>query len=77
VTRLDGPPAGEGDPVLVSKITVPALPDWAVPRLRIAAIMAESTQAPLTMVTGPPGAGKTMAIALWAPPGPATARAPG
>ena len=66
VTRLDGPPAGEGDPVLVSKITVPGLPDWAVPRLRIAAIMAESTRAPLTMITGPPGAGKTMAIALWA-----------
>ncbi|MGI8451938.1 MAG: LuxR C-terminal-related transcriptional regulator, partial [Streptosporangiaceae bacterium] len=40
--------------------------DWAVPRLRIATIMAESTRAPLTMVTGPPGAGKTMAIALWA-----------
>jgi LuxR family maltose regulon positive regulatory protein len=66
VTRLDGPSAGQGDPVLISKITVPALPDWAVPRLRIAAIMAESTRAPLTMVTGPPGAGKTMAIALWA-----------
>jgi LuxR family maltose regulon positive regulatory protein len=66
VTRLDGPPAGQGDPVLISKITVPGLPDWAVPRLRIAAIMAESTRAPLTMVTGPPGAGKTMAIALWA-----------
>ena len=66
VTRLDGPPAGDGDPVLISKITAPGLPDWAVPRLRIAAIMAESTRSPLTMVTGPPGAGKTMAIALWA-----------
>ncbi len=66
VTRLPRPPAGESDPVLISKITAPGLPDWAVPRLRIAAIMAESTRAPLTMVTGPPGAGKTMAIALWA-----------
>ena len=66
VTRLAGPPAGQSDPVLISKITAPGLPDWAVPRLRIAAIMAESTRAPLTMVTGPPGAGKTMAIALWA-----------
>jgi LuxR family maltose regulon positive regulatory protein len=61
-----GPLAGPGDPVLISKITAPSLPGWAVPRPRIAALMAESARAPLTTVTGPPGAGKTMSIALWA-----------
>jgi LuxR family maltose regulon positive regulatory protein len=73
VTRPGRAPAGEADPVLISKITAPGLPDWAVPRLRIATIMAESSRAPLTMVTGPPGAGKTMAMALWA----ATGNSPG
>ena len=56
----------EGDPVLLSKITAPGLPGWAVPRPRIADIMAESARVPVTTVTGPPGAGKTMSIALWA-----------
>ena len=61
-----GPLADPGDPLLISKITAPSLPGWAVPRPRIAALMADSTHAPLTTVTGPPGAGKTMSIALWA-----------
>ena len=69
VTRPGRAPAAEADPVLISKITAPGLPDWAVPRLRIATIMAERAHAPLTMVTGPPGAGKTMAMALWAATG--------
>ena len=61
-----GTPAEAGDPVLLSKITAPGLPGWAVPRPRIADIMAESARVPLITVTGPPGAGKTMSIALWA-----------
>ena len=65
-TAGGGPPAEAGDPVLLSKITAPGLPGWAVPRPRIAAIMAESARVPLITVTGPPGAGKTMSIALWA-----------
>lgn len=64
--HIEAPDAGPGDPVLISKVTAPALPRWAVPRPRIAALMAESARAPLTTVTGPPGAGKTMAVALWA-----------
>src|ERR1039458_9602002 len=64
--RPAAPQPTAGDPVLLSKITAPCLPDWAVPRPRIAAIMATSADAPLTTVTGPPGAGKTMSIALWA-----------
>ena len=54
------------DPVLMSKITVPHLPGWAVARPRIERAIAEGARGPLTTVTGPPGAGKTMAIALWA-----------
>jgi LuxR family transcriptional regulator, maltose regulon positive regulatory protein len=62
-----------GDPILASKITVPNVPDWAVQRPRITKLIAEGTRwCPLTVVTGPPGAGKTMALALWAAtePGP-------
>jgi LuxR family transcriptional regulator, maltose regulon positive regulatory protein len=56
-----------GDPILTSKITAPSVPDWAVPRPRITRLIAEGTRwCPLTIVTGPPGAGKTMALALWA-----------
>src|SRR5580704_2480698 len=56
-----------GDPILRSKITAPNVPDWAVPRPRITRLLAEGTRwCPLTIVTGPPGAGKTMALALWA-----------
>src|SRR2546429_9375155 len=62
-----------GDPILTSKITPPNVPDWAVQRPRITKLIAEGTRwCPLTVVTGPPGAGKTMALALWAAaePGP-------
>jgi LuxR family maltose regulon positive regulatory protein len=61
------------DPILASKITAPNVPDWAVQRPRITKLIAEGTRwCPLTVVTGPPGAGKTMALALWAAaePGP-------
>jgi LuxR family maltose regulon positive regulatory protein len=61
------PAASAGIPILASKITVPGVPDWAVPRPRITKLIAEGTRwCPLTVVTGPPGAGKTMALALWA-----------
>jgi LuxR family maltose regulon positive regulatory protein len=70
--QADGPPedaqlqAGSEDPVLTSKITVPALPGWAVIRTRIERRIAQSVRSgALTVVTGPPGAGKTMAIASW------------
>src|ERR1022692_341975 len=54
------------DPVLTTKITMPGLPGWVVPRPRIEKLIAEGARGPLTTVTGPPGAGKTMAITLWA-----------
>ena len=61
-----GHAAGADDPVLVSKIIAPGLPAWAVPRPRIESLIAVGARGPLTTVTGPPGAGKTMAITLWA-----------
>jgi LuxR family maltose regulon positive regulatory protein len=56
-----------GDPILTSKITAPDVPAWAVQRPRITGRIAEGTRwCPLTVVTGPAGAGKTMAVAIWA-----------
>jgi LuxR family maltose regulon positive regulatory protein len=54
-------------PVLASKITAPGRPGWAVPRPRITKLIAEGARwCSLTVVTGPAGAGKTMALSLWA-----------
>jgi ATP/maltotriose-dependent transcriptional regulator MalT len=61
------------DPILASKITPPGVPDWALPRPRITKLIGESARrCPLTVVSGPAGAGKTMALAWWAAaePGP-------
>ncbi len=59
-------PAGRDDPILMSKITPPAMPGWVVERPRLEKLIAGGARGPLTTVTGPPGAGKTMAVALWA-----------
>jgi LuxR family transcriptional regulator, maltose regulon positive regulatory protein len=55
------------DPILASKITVPDVPAFAVQRPRISELLAGGTRwNPLSIVTGPPGTGKTMALTLWA-----------
>jgi LuxR family maltose regulon positive regulatory protein len=64
--RSRGQVAGADDPVLISKITVPGIPAWAVRRPQIDKLIADGARGPLTTVTGPPGSGKTMAIASWA-----------
>ena len=51
---------------LRAKITAPIVPGWMVPRPRLQDRIDEGTAGPLTVVTGPPGAGKTMAVASWA-----------
>ena len=61
--------AGAGDPLLTSKVTVPGVPEWLIPRPRIQALIAQGAHGPVTALTGPPGAGKTMALALWAADG--------
>jgi LuxR family transcriptional regulator, maltose regulon positive regulatory protein len=67
---LTYPPQPRPDPldssVLASKITIPVLPSWIVPRERIGRLVAEGARGPLTVITGPPGAGKTVALASWA-----------
>jgi LuxR family transcriptional regulator, maltose regulon positive regulatory protein len=60
------PTAGAGDPILTSKIVVPGVPGWLIARPRLEKLIAQGTQGPITTVTGPPGAGKTMALAQWA-----------
>ena len=64
--RSKGQASGAEDPVLTSKITTPSLPSWAVSRPQIDKLIADGARGPLTTVTGPPGSGKTMAIASWA-----------
>jgi LuxR family maltose regulon positive regulatory protein len=61
-----------GNPI-AARLTPPGVPDWAVQRPRITTLIAEGVRCcPLTVVTGPVGAGKTMALTLWAAtePGP-------
>jgi len=66
-TRARQPAAAAGDLILASKITVPAVPDWAVQRPQVTRLISQGTRwCPLTVLTGSPGAGKTMALALWA-----------
>ncbi len=52
--------------ILSSKITVPGLPEWAVPRPRLDRLIAHGAGGPLTAIVGPPGSGKTLAMASWA-----------
>jgi len=63
-TRSESPEAD--DLVLAAKLTAPRLPPWMVARPRLDRRIAEGSDGPLTVVTGPPGAGKTMALASWA-----------
>jgi LuxR family transcriptional regulator, maltose regulon positive regulatory protein len=63
--RPKGQGRGSEDPVLMSKITAPSRPGWAFARPRINHLLGDGTRGPLTVVTGPPGAGKSMSIALW------------
>ena len=54
------------DLVLASKLAAPRLPGWMVARPRLDTRIAVGAAGPLTVVTGPPGAGKTTALASWA-----------
>jgi LuxR family transcriptional regulator, maltose regulon positive regulatory protein len=67
------PAVSAGAPILAAKITAPGVPDWVVPRPRITKLIERGRRwCPLTVITAPAGAGKTMALALWAAaePGP-------
>src|SRR5882757_6993810 len=73
-TGRSGRQQGE-DLVLASKFTAPGLPGWMVARPRLDKRIAVGAGGPLTVVTGPPGAGKTMALASWAAAGMTPGRA--
>ena len=65
--RAGTPPGSAGVPVLAAKITAPGMPGWAVPRPQTTELIARGGRwCPLTVVTAPAGAGKTMALASWA-----------
>ena len=65
--------ASAGVPILAAKIAVPEVPDWALTRPRITKLIAQGTRwCPLTALTAPAGAGKTMALACWAATQPGT-----
>ncbi|MGO9081576.1 MAG: LuxR C-terminal-related transcriptional regulator [Streptosporangiaceae bacterium] len=69
--RARWPTISSDAPILTSKITAPGVPDWVVPRPRIIELIAQGTRwCPLTIANGPAGAGKTMALVLWAASGP-------
>ncbi len=57
---------GATENVLAAKLTPPPLPSWLVRRPRLANQIAAGAQRPLTVLAGPPGAGKTVAAAAWA-----------
>src|ERR1700744_3417548 len=56
-------PPSPADDVLPSKTLPPLCQEWVIKRARIDERIAA---APLPVVTGPPGAGKTAAVASWA-----------
>ncbi|MEW2167770.1 AAA family ATPase, partial [Streptomyces sp. NPDC007084] len=62
-----------GDPLLAVRFAVPRLTDTFVRRPRLADRLTAGVRGPLTLVTGPAGAGKTLAVAHWV----TTARHPG
>ncbi|RKN77218.1 helix-turn-helix transcriptional regulator [Streptomyces klenkii] len=66
--------AWSDDPLLAAKFTVPAAPRHHVSRPRLLGRVGAGTHGPVTLVTGPAGAGKTALAAAWTrdgePPGP-------
>ncbi|MFD5427652.1 LuxR C-terminal-related transcriptional regulator [Streptomyces sp. NPDC127084] len=61
----DSQPDPSGDPLLASKFAVPAVPPGFVARKRLTDRLTEGTRGPLTVISGPAGAGKTTLAAAW------------
>lgn len=54
-----------GDPIMVARFAVPVLPATFVRRPRLERQLDEGQRVPLVLVSGPTGAGKTLAVAHW------------
>ncbi|WP_078490546.1 LuxR C-terminal-related transcriptional regulator [Streptomyces scopuliridis] len=54
-----------GDPLLAAKFSVPAVARGFVRRKRLLDRLTDGTSGPLTLVTGPAGAGKTTLVSSW------------
>ncbi|MGI5466428.1 LuxR C-terminal-related transcriptional regulator [Streptomyces sp. CA-132043] len=50
----------------VSASSFPPLPEWLIPRPHLVSQLARGVLGPLTVVVGPPGAGKTALVTEWA-----------
>jgi LuxR family maltose regulon positive regulatory protein len=59
--------------LLVSKLSPPRPPRWAVARARLLELLDAGVQGRLTLLTGPAGSGKTVLLSSWA----STAALPG
>ena len=66
VTPGEVPPVRSAHRAPPSKISIPRLEDWVIARQRLSNRISQGTKGPLTVVSGPPGAGKTIALASWA-----------
>src|SRR3954453_18360027 len=62
-------PMTPADPLLASKLTVPEAPPFMVDRARLRDQLSRAVHNPMTVVTGPPGSGKTQLAASWAASG--------
>ncbi len=52
--------------VFPARTGVPSVPEWAIPRTRLANCLDVGAAGRLTMISAPPGAGKTIGVASWA-----------
>ncbi|MFI9203268.1 LuxR C-terminal-related transcriptional regulator [Streptomyces sp. NPDC053048] len=59
-------PAPSGEPLPTATFAVPAVPRTYVRRQRLLDRIGQGVDGPLTLVTGPAGAGKTTLVAAWA-----------
>src|SRR2546429_8368939 len=55
-------------------VPAPACPPYYLPRPRLLAQLDAATHGPVTLVSAPPGWGKTVALSAWARARPATER---